>query len=131
VLYRIAAAFAVIIVLAGGVAFDHDASARSRRARVSALAQGSWTRGAQLYAEKGCGACHKLQGLPLPQGGVGPDLTDIASRGYIAGRLRNSPENLADWLRRPREIDPQTAMPDVGLTSADARSLTAFLYAPG
>ena len=38
---------------------------------------------------------------------IGPDLTHVASRETLAaGRLKNTPENLADWLSDPQEYKP-------------------------
>jgi cytochrome c1 len=59
---------------------------------------------------------------------VGPPLAGIASRAYIAGRLPNAPENMRRWIENPRSVDSMTAMPNVGVTPADARHITAYLY---
>jgi cytochrome c2 len=120
---------AVAAVSIGLLAFQQHASAREKRREVAeALANGDATRGSLLYAKSGCGACHAMQNRGLPQGHVGPDLTGIARRAYIAGRLSNRPENLANWIANPMEIDLETAMPDVGLTLAEARDIAAYLY---
>ena len=50
-----------------------------------------------------------------------------ASRGLIAGKLVNTPANLVRWLRHPTEVKPLTAMPDLGVTKADARDMAAYL----
>ena len=39
-----------------------------------------------------------------------------------------TPENLIRWVIAPREVDPRTAMPDVGVSPADARDIAAYLY---
>ena len=57
-----------------------------------------------------------------------PTLAGLAGRMYIAGLLPNSPENLIRWIEDPTAIDPQTAMPDVGVTPSDARDIAAYLY---
>lgn len=59
---------------------------------------------------------------------VGPPLTDFAQRGYIAGRLPNQGENLVRWIQNPRAVDPETAMPVLGLTDSQARHIAAYLY---
>jgi cytochrome c len=76
----------------------------------------------------GCTTCHVIPGVPGAVGTVGPPLSGIASRGYLAGRLTNSPANLMRWVQDPRGVDPQTAMPDVGVTGNDARDIAAYLY---
>jgi hypothetical protein len=59
---------------------------------------------------------------------VGPPLAGIATRSYIGGVLQNTPANMMRWLRDPRAVDSLTAMPNVGVTLADARHLAAYLY---
>jgi cytochrome c2 len=61
-------------------------------------------------------------------GKVGPPLNGIAERAYLAGRLPNTAENMLHWIRFPREVDPDTVMPNMGISQSDARDLTAFLY---
>ncbi|HZD21279.1 MAG TPA: cytochrome c oxidase assembly protein [Burkholderiales bacterium] len=59
---------------------------------------------------------------------IGPPLERLAQRVYVAGRLANTPENLIRWIRDPRGVDPQTAMPAVGLDEAGVRDIAAYLY---
>jgi cytochrome c1 len=59
---------------------------------------------------------------------VGPPLTSIGSRTYLAGELPNTPANMMQWIRHPREAEPRTAMPDTGVTDGDARDIAAYLY---
>ena len=47
---------------------------------------------------------------------------------YIAGVLPNTPDALIRWIMDPRDVDPKTAMPDLGVTSHDARDIAAYLY---
>lgn len=76
----------------------------------------------------GCGACHTIPGIPGAQGIVGPPLIKIARRAYLAGLLPNTPDNMVRWLKNPPEVDPSTAMPVMGLTEAEARHISAYLY---
>lgn len=46
----------------------------------------------------------------------------------VAGMLRNSPANLIRWIRDPQGVVPGNAMPDMGVTEADARDIAAYLY---
>jgi hypothetical protein len=32
------------------------------------------------------------------------------------------------WLRTPQEVNPRTAMPDLGVSERDARDMAAYLY---
>jgi len=42
--------------------------------------------------------------------------------------IPNTPANLMHWIRHPRQVSPDTAMPDTGVTEADARHIAAYLY---
>lgn len=93
-----------------------------------ALTGGDPTRGRALVHEYGCDACHTIPGVAGADREVGPPLTGLANRVYIAGVLPNVPENLIAWIQDPDEAAPKTAMPDVGVTQADARHIAAYLY---
>ena len=75
-----------------------------------------------------CATCHRMGGVAGAYNDVGPPLDGIAKRRFIGGVLPNTPENMVRWLRNPPAIDPQTAMPALGLSEQDARDITAFLY---
>jgi cytochrome c len=93
-----------------------------------ALTEGEPERGSRALADNGCGACHRIPGVARARGLVGPPLAGLASRSYLAGRLPNEPLNLIRWIRHPREVDPATAMPEQGVSDADARDMAAYLY---
>ena len=84
--------------------------------------------GAQLIAQFGCGGCHVIPGIQDAKGVVGPLLTQIRRRVFIAGVLRNTPDNMIIWLRSPQSVVPNNAMPDLGLSDAEARDIAAYLY---
>jgi cytochrome c len=42
--------------------------------------------------------------------------------------LPNTPANMLKWLHDPPAVDSLTAMPNVGVTPADARHIAAYLY---
>lgn len=75
-----------------------------------------------------CATCHVIPGVVGASRHVGPPLTGIAGRPYIAGVLPNTPANMLRWLRDPTQVDPLSAMPDLGVTEQDARDIAAFLY---
>ena len=50
-------------------------------------------------------------------GPVGPPLTGIANRIYIAGVLPNNPDNMIRWIQHPKQVDDKTAMPELNVTS--------------
>ena len=78
--------------------------------------------------EYGCGSCHTIPGVAGASARVGPPLTGIAGRSYIAGVLPNTPDNMMKWVEDPRAVDEKTAMPKVGLSPKQARDVAAYLY---
>ncbi|HVL66498.1 MAG TPA: c-type cytochrome [Vicinamibacterales bacterium] len=98
------------------------------REEARALTGGDPDRGVQAIGRYGCGACHDIPGVQGANGKVGPPLRGVASRTYLAGRLTNSPANMATWIQQPQHIERGTAMPDMGVTPEDARDITAYLY---
>ena len=85
-------------------------------------------RGAQVFAEQRCSACHSVRGLG-PPATLGPDLTHVGSRLHLAaGTLPMSPAALREWLAHPQRVKPGVRMPSydrLDETSLDA--LAAFL----
>ena len=92
------------------------------------VAGGDPSRGERSIVAYGCGSCHVIPGVPQAEGRVGPPLTDLADRAFIAGQLPNEPDALVRWIRQPQEIRPGSAMPDLGVTDGDARDIAAYLY---
>jgi cytochrome c2 len=80
-----------------------------------------------LMIQYGCPTCHVIPHVPGAVGKVGPSLASLSQRSYLAGQLQNSPGNLVRWLREPQQIHPGTAMPNMGLSEADAKTIAAFL----
>jgi cytochrome c2 len=89
---------------------------------------GDISRGRALVATNGCGACHRVPGVADADGEVGPPLTRIGRRIYIAGVLRNTPDNMQSWLQDPQRIVPGNVMPNMHLSARDARDIAAFLF---
>ena len=96
-------------------------------ARPGAPAAGDPKHGAVVVEQAQCGACHKIPGIVQADGLVGPPLASFGRRTMIAGLLPNTPDNLVLWLRRPQSVVPGNAMPDTGLTEAQARDVAAYL----
>ena len=94
----------------------------------AAMTGGNPEHGPGLMRSYGCASCHTIPGVVGAEGMVGPPLTGIAHRGYIAGVLPNAPENLIRWIRDPKGVDSLTAMPNTGVTERDARDIAAYLY---
>ena len=84
--------------------------------------------GAALMIDHGCGACHTIPGVTGANGSVGPHLGGLAHRAYVGGVLPNEPGGLVRWLVDPTAYAPDTAMPDLGVTEAEARDMAAYLF---
>ena len=103
--------------------------ARQSGAAVARLTGGgNAAKGPGLVRYYGCGGCHTIRGVTGAVGLVGPPLTGIGERGYIAGTLPNTPSNLMAWIRHPHSFQPNTVMPEMNVTEEDSRDIAAFLY---
>jgi cytochrome c1 len=69
-----------------------------------------------------------VPGVRGAHGLVGPSLAGFGKRSFIAGMLPNEPANLVRWIRTPHEVNPRTAMPQIGVTDTDAKDISAYLY---
>jgi len=92
------------------------------------VAGGNAQAGQLLLRQYGCGACHEIPGVAAAQGRVGPPLEGVAKRVYLAGRIANTPANMAHFIRSPQAVDARTAMPDMQVSAAHARDMVAYLY---
>jgi cytochrome c oxidase assembly factor CtaG len=95
---------------------------------VRMLTGGDPRRGRSLIQQYGCDSCHTIPGIATADAAVGPPLTDIALRVYLAGHIENTPENMIRWIQHPRRYDEKTAMPEMGVSDADSRDIAAYLY---
>lgn len=84
-------------------------------------------RGRAAIDEYACVTCHEIPGIVGAQAPVGPPLGNFGRRRTIAGLLPNTHENLVRWLRAPQSVDPQSAMPDLGVTEQHAHDMAAYL----
>ena len=99
-----------------------------RGAQLPSGVTGNAENGKLLLRQYGCGLCHSIPGVAAAKGNVGPPLDAISKRVYLAGVLPNTPQNMARWIRAPREIDPRTAMPNLQVTEGHAQDMVAYLY---
>jgi cytochrome c2 len=106
---------AALLLLAAAGCGGHGSSPESRA-------------GHQLVGAFGCGGCHEIAGVAGADGQVGPSLNDLSRRRVIAGSLPNTPENVARWIHDPKAIDPETLMPDLGVTQTQAQAIADYLY---
>ena len=121
---------AIVMTLAAAVILL--TGCRNSAASGAALVTGGDPRqGAAAISRYGCGSCHTVGGISSAHGLVGPPLTGVRDRMYIAGMLPNEPANLIHWIRDPKSVNPKTAMPSLGLSERDAADIAAYLYSIG
>jgi cytochrome c oxidase subunit II len=85
-------------------------------------------RGAQLFENLGCAACHVVRGT-VANGNVGPDLTFVGTRQKLgAGILPNNRGILAGWVADSQAIKPGNRMPSYKmLTGLELQAMAAYL----
>jgi cytochrome c len=105
-----------------------DPARPNRIAQVRNMTGGDPNRGEEKIRQYGCNTCHTIPGVTGAQGLVGPPLVHWSKRVYIAGELPNTPENLRRWIQHPPQVEPKTAMPDMGVNEQDSRDISAYLY---
>lgn len=83
--------------------------------------------GMQDFKVMTCSNCHTIRGT-FATARIGPDLTHVASRQTLAaGRLDNTPSNLAEWLEEPDHVKPRCNMPNLHLSRQQNQALVAYL----
>ena len=103
------------------------ADERAELARAAALLA-ERSRGQAAIGRYGCGGCHEIPGVRGAEGMVGPPLTRVARRTYLAGHVANTPADMMRWIQHPQQIEAGTAMPEMQVSDQDARDITAYLY---
>jgi mono/diheme cytochrome c family protein len=77
----------------------------------------------------GCHGCHTIPGVTGPTDVIATPLAGFGGRALIAGRWPLDEALLVRWIRKPQELDPRTAMPDLGVSEPDARLIARYLLA--
>jgi cytochrome c len=124
----LAAAGLALALLAGLLAGCDSGGPSEVERKAAAMTGGEPSRGKDVIRRYGCSTCHTIPGVEGARGQVGPSLEGIASRAYLAGKLPNTPSNLIKWIREPQEVQPGTAMPELGVTDQDGKDIAAYLY---
>ncbi len=79
------------------------------------------------FTAYGCSSCHVISEAQSSSGRVGPPLTSLGSRSYLAGRLPNTHDNLVRWIRFPQQVSPGTVMPNMNVSEMDAQEMAKIL----
>jgi cytochrome c oxidase subunit 2 len=107
--------------------FDRWIHEQSQPALIADSVAGSISEGQKIFEGTACVVCHAIAGTAA-SGTYGPDLTHLMSRQTIAaGAATNTPENLAAWIYNPATFKPGSKMPSMGLSSAQASAIAAYL----
>lgn len=122
------ATLAVAAAIAVGFFANHLEARQRLEARAHALTGGDPRAGRAAVSIRPCGGCHEIPGVAGASGKVGPSLKGFSGRLYIGGRRNNTPDNLVQWIMNPHAIDPQSAMPPMGIGEREARDIAAYLY---
>jgi cytochrome c2 len=117
----------LLIVLAAALLASCNSSRRDFETAAQ-LTGGNPYAGRRKITQYGCQSCHTIPGVIGARALVGPPLIHWRFRTYIAGELPNTPDNLMHWLQHPPQIEPKTAMPDMGVTEQDSKDIAAYLY---
>lgn len=123
---RTAAGTARLLILAGALASPAACADKTDMPRT--LAGADPQRGLAVIERTGCASCHAIPGVRWPVGATAASLDTFGDSPLIAGRLPNQPDILVQFLRDAPSLDPQTAMPPMPLTEAEARDAAAYLY---
>jgi cytochrome c oxidase subunit 2 len=83
--------------------------------------------GQKVFLDGACSSCHTIRGTSA-SGYVGPDLTHLADRKWIAGlAIPNRKGYLAGWIVDSQHILPGNQMPNINLTGIQLRHLLSYL----
>jgi cytochrome c oxidase subunit II len=100
---------------------------RLQRQKATVLSDPEVAAGQQAFLARQCAACHAIRGTSA-DGKMGPDLTHVGGRKYIAaGLLETTRGSLAAWIADPQTLKPGNNMPMVPLNAEELRSISAFL----
>lgn len=109
-----------VIILAAGCTQTKVSGVKQKKERSTAETENPDVRpakqGEQLFSEKGCDDCHWLGDSG---GEIGPELTHEG--------LKRDAAWLDRWLKDPKTVNPNTAMPTPDLTDEERAALVKFL----
>lgn len=107
---------------------EYDAWLANQRAPAREPQTQMEKQGREIFETSACALCHTIRGTEA-LGSVGPDLTHVASREYIAGgMLKNNTANLAGWIIDAQSHKPGSRMPNLTqYTGEELRALVAYL----
>lgn len=106
---------------------DFQAWLRQQASPAVAPKEASAKRGRELFRSNTCMNCHSINGVSTATE-IGPDLSHLAGREtLVAGALKNTPDDLVQWLMNPHRIKPGAHMPAFGFKKDDLYDLSSYL----
>ena len=88
--------------------------------------KGDAAKGKETFESVGCKACHVAEKDSAARRSEGSDERDYAPNLWnIADKAR--PEWIYSWVKNPKAMWPETKMPDLRLSDAEAANVTAYL----
>lgn len=86
------------------------------------------SRGYEAVRTRGCQACHAVDGVEEMVATVGPNLTRVATRSFLAGGvIPNTHDDLLAWIREPDSRKIGSKMQAMGLSDAEIQDVIAYL----
>lgn len=84
-------------------------------------------RGYKAVQERGCQACHAIDGVETMVAHIGPNLTRVATRSFLAGGvIPNTHNDLLAWISNPDSRKVGSKMQAMGLTDAEIGDVIAY-----
>ncbi len=106
---------------------DFDAWVAQQQALARPTTSARAEEGARVFFDAGCASCHAIQGTEAI-GGVGPDLTHLASRQTLAaGIVPNDRAHLSRLVTDPWGVKPGNRMPPTQLDDDELDALLDYL----
>jgi cytochrome c2 len=93
---------------------------------VASVPRGDAAKGKEIFESVGCKACHVAEKGSAARRSEGSSERDYAPNLWnVADKAR--PEWIYSWIKNPKALWPETKMPDLRLTDAEAANVTAYL----
>lgn len=110
------------------VACGRSETVKTATPAASLTVAGDAAQGQKLVDQYNCTMCHIIPGAGGMQGTMGPSLAGVASRPTMSlGSVPTTPENVAQFIRNPTALNPQSSMPPVDMSAQNASHIAAYL----
>jgi cytochrome c oxidase subunit 2 len=105
----------------------YDEWVARQRAHAAEPEPGEAADGKRIFMSGPCAVCHTVRGT-VARGSIGPDLTHVAGRSFIAASLPRDVATLHAWVVNAPSLKPGTQMPALTqFTGDELHALVAYL----